>query len=302
VVLLLIVALATSAAIAVQERAPNVDTVLAAAREALGGESRLQAVKTFVATGRTRQVRGDNLVPIEFEIQCALPDKYIRRDEFPAQDAGPATSGFNGNLLIQTAPPPGAPIMPGRAGAPPPPGAAQLESARNARLAALKEDFARLMLGMFAGSFSTFPLTFTYVGTAEAPQGQADVLEAKGPANFAARFFVHKTTHLPVMVSWRGAPGGPGRGGPPRGGSPSGGEPQRGAPPPPMPPQAAPQRGAIVQDGVETRLYFADYRDVDGLKWPFRTRRAVGAETIEETTFDRFRINARIDPKKFEVK
>jgi hypothetical protein len=44
---------------------------------------------------------GGKLIPIEFEISCELPDKYIRRDEFPAQDAGPATAGFNGNLLIR---------------------------------------------------------------------------------------------------------------------------------------------------------------------------------------------------------
>ena len=42
----------------------------------------------------------------------------------------------------------------------------------------------------------------------------------------------------------------------------------------------------------EQRLFFADYRDVDGLKLPFRIRRAAGAETTEETTFDRYRINA----------
>jgi hypothetical protein len=49
-------------------------TVLAAAREALGGDARLGAVKTFIASGRTRQVRGENLVPIEFEIQAELPE------------------------------------------------------------------------------------------------------------------------------------------------------------------------------------------------------------------------------------
>jgi len=51
---------------------------------------------------------------------------------------------------------------------------------------------------------------------------------------------------------------------------------------------------------VEHRLYFADYRDVDGLRFPFRLRRAIGTETTEETTFDRFRINTRIDPRKFD--
>ena len=54
------------------------------------------------------------------------------------------------------------------------------------------------------------------------------------------------------------------------------------------------------RSATENRLYFADYRDVDGMKWPFRLRRALGADTVEETTFDRFRVNAKIDAKKFQ--
>jgi hypothetical protein len=52
----------------------------------------------------------------------------------------------------------------------------------------------------------------------------------------------------------------------------------------------------------ENRIYFADYRDVEGAKFPFRLRRAIGQDTVEETVFDRFRINPKIDPKKFEVR
>lgn len=242
----------------------------------------------MVTTGRTRQIRGDNLIPIEFEISCELPDKYIRRDEFPAQDAGPATAGFNGALLIQIPPPPD-PTAGRGAGGPPPPTAAQVEAGRNIRLNGLKQDFARLMLGLFAGSFPSFPLTFTYAGIAEAPQGQADVLDVRGPAGFAAQFFVNKATHLPIMVSWRAPAAGPLRGGPP-------------SPNAPLPPPSPANRAGGQNPPAETRLYFADYRGVDGLVWPFRIRRAIGADTVEETTFDRFRVNARIDPKKFEVK
>ena len=52
---------------------------------------------------------------------------------------------------------------------------------------------------------------------------------------------------------------------------------------------------------AESRLYYGDFRDVDGVKWPVRLRRAVGGETVEETTFDRYRINPKIDPRKFEA-
>lgn len=232
------------------------DDVIAGARKALGGDAKINAVKTFIATGRTRQVRGENLVPIEFEIQAELPDKYSRRDEFPAQDAGPVTAGFAGDALVLIPRPP-APQPPPGAPAPPP---NQQEMMLRARLTQAKQDFARLMLGMFAGTTPSFPVTFTYVGQAEAPQGKADVLDVKGPANFTARLFIG-SDGLPIMLTWQ---------------------------------QAGPT--------PEQRMYFADYKDVDGLKLPFRIRRAAGSETTEETTFDRYRINAKLDPRRFEIK
>ena len=314
----------------VEAQTKDAASVIAAARQALGGEKKLAAVKSFTATGRTRQVRGDNLVPIEFEIFVELPDKYLRKDEIPAQESGPTASGFSGEALLQD-PPPAAPLP---------------DPARKARLTTLKQDFARLALGMFAGTYPAYPLTFTYVGQAEAPQGKADVLDAKGPDNVTLRFFINSETHLPIMVSWqppppargggpmgagRGAPGAPGPppapgapAGPPPGGTPAGppptpptpaGPPRAGGPPPggappggapagAVPPGAAPAGGAPGPGAArpEFRVYFADYRDVDGLQLPFRIRRATGADTTEETTFDRYRLNAKIDPRRFEVR
>src|SRR5687767_5889108 len=112
------------------ESAARAEQVLVEARKALGGD-KLAAIKTLTATGRTRRVRGDNLVPIEFEILIELPDKYVRIDEFPAEDMDPTSSGFNGDALIQLPlPPAGSPPAggPGRGMAPAgpsaPPGAA----------------------------------------------------------------------------------------------------------------------------------------------------------------------------------
>ena len=262
----------------------NAARVIADARAAMGGDAKLAAVKTLVVTGRTRQVRGDNLVPIEFEIQAELPDKFARRDEFPAQDQGPTVVGFNGDRFVQI-PAPQPP--PARPGGPPPPTPQQLEAQARGQLGNAKQDFARLMLGLFAASYPSYPLTFAYVGQAEAPQGRADVVDVKGPADFAARLFVDAQTHLPIMLSWQARqppPRGRGPGGPPPAGAPAAGGPPAGGPPPP----------------VENRLYFAEYRSFDGLQLPTRVRRAVAGDTTEETTFDRFRINARVDPRRFE--
>ena len=82
------------------ESVKRAEDVLTAARNALGAQ-KLAGVKTIVATGRTKRVRGDNLVPIEFEMFLELPDKFVRVDEFPAEDADPTSSGFNGEALIQ---------------------------------------------------------------------------------------------------------------------------------------------------------------------------------------------------------
>jgi len=140
---------------AVHAQPRDAATVVAAARAVLGGEKNLAAVKSIVATGRTRQLRGDNLVPIEFEIACEFPDKYVRRDEFPAQDQPPTFNGFRGDQTIG-------------------------ESKTS------RDDFARLMLGVFAASLPAHPLTFKYAAEGEAPEGKADILDVVGPPPFAA--------------------------------------------------------------------------------------------------------------------
>ncbi len=376
------------------ESVKRADEVLAAARKALGGE-KLNEVKTVVATGRTRRVRGDNLVPIEFQLLLELPDKFVRVDEFPAEDADPTSAGFNGDALIQIPPPPAPGAGPaGRAGGPPgagpgpagreggppanapepgaagpptqkpapdtppggapppgagappaagapPPGAGAPPAAgvppsgapgamagpgrgmmppggrgpamdpRRARLVTVKQDYARLALGLFAAS-SGYPLTFSYAAIAEAPQGRADVLDVKGEGNFQLRYFINSETHLPVMVTWTTPPTNvivtvPGQP-PPKSVAPGAvvvagpAAPAAGAPKEEMDKYAkevVALRAKAQATPVEHRLYFADYRDVEGLKLPFRLRRAIGTETTEETTFDRFRMNTKIDPRKF---
>lgn len=286
--------------------------ILAAARQALGGD-KLAAIRTLNARGQTRRLRGNNVVPILFEMDLELPDKYLRKDESPAENSDPTSLGFNGSDLLQV-PQPGAP--PARAGAPPVPQAG-LDAAARIRTASVdrvKQDFVRFALGIFAQSFDTYPLTFGYAAQAQAPQGIADVLDVRGADGFALRFIIQSDTHLPVMVSWTLPPTSvvvAAAGQPP---------PTTVAPgavvvtAPALPPASAPQeqkdqyardvqalRQKAQATPVEHRIYFADYRDVDGVKLPFRLRRAIGADTTEETTFDRFQINPKIAAQKFAV-
>lgn len=285
------------------------NTILAAARVALG-DDKLAAVKTLHATGRTRRVRGDNLVPIEFEIDFELPDKFLRKDEFPAEETDPTSTGFNGHELIQSPAPAGPPTRPGGPAVSP----AQLEQARAGRVRAIKQDFVRFALGIFPSSFETYPLTFGYAAEARAPQGTADVLDVRGEDGFAARFFLQRDTHMPIMVSWTLPPTNvivtvPGQ---PSPASIAPGAVVVTGPAAPPASAAQEQRDAYAKEvlalrqkaqatPVEHRLYFADYRDVEGVKLPFRLRRAIGTDTTEETTFDRYRVNTKIAPQKFAV-
>jgi hypothetical protein len=317
---ILVVALIATLESSLTSQVTDATQVLSAARAALGGEKKLSNVKTFIATGRTRQVRGNNLVPIEFEIDCELPDKFVRKDEIPAQDTDPTTIGFNGDEMIQFPPPAaargGPPPAPGRGGGPPPNTGRGGGPGGPPRIVAVKQDFVRLTLGMFAASFSSYPLTFKYAAPGEAPEGKADILDVAGPANFSARFVVQRDTHLPVMLMWQlpatnvllRVPGQP---------APESVPPGVVVVDAPAPPAGSAsqeerdqyaatvanlRRQALSQaKPVEYRMYYADFRDVDGLKLPFRLRRAVAGETVEETTFDRIRINAKIDPRKFEA-
>ena len=311
-----------------QTPAERAAKVLADARAAMGG-AKLDAIKTLQAHGRTRRVRGNNLVPIEFEIALELPDKYLRADEFPAEELDPTSSGFNGDSLVQVPPPAAAPAggrpmpMPGAApgaapgsapgAAAPPAGRGPAPDPRRARVTNLKQDFTRLWLGLFASSPASYPLSFTWAAVAEAPQGQADVLDAKGDGTFALRLFIDNKTKLPIMVSWTTPPTNvlitvPGEAAP-KTVAPGAvvvqgpAAPAKGAPKEEMDKYAKEVlalRSKAQATPVEHRLYYADYRDVDGVKFPFRLRRAIGTETTEETTFDRYRINPKIDPRKFE--
>jgi hypothetical protein len=287
----------------VSAQAVDATKILAQAREALGGDKKLAAITSFLAEGRVRKNQGNTQVPSDFEIGSQLPDKYFRRELTPAT-GNETFTGFNGAVLLVEPPPPGAP-------APPPAMAAQMQNAQKARITNLKQDLARLMLGMFAAAPESYPLTLTYAGQAEAPQGKADMIDVKGEGNFAVKLFINSATHLPIMLSWPvpapvvirnpDVPIPPGA---------------VVIEPVALKPTATPEeKAAAAKDAqdrlaaarakrpmTEARYYYSNYQDAGGgIKFPFLLRRATGGETTEETTFDKFKINPKIDPKKFEV-
>jgi hypothetical protein len=310
----------------------DVHTVVAAAREALGGDKALNAVATLTIAGRSlRTTPAGTSAESDFEVAIALPDKYWRRDV--AVTMGNMSiyrnSGFNGDGVINEVDTPpqlsggGNRVVMFRVAGPggsmttiggPPPTPEQQEASRKALLIGSKQEFARLALGIFVASFPAYPLTMTAAGQAESPDGKADLIDVKGDGDFAGRLFIDATTHLPLMLSWMAkeplalnrivGPGGAAVSG-------TGGQVRtetRSAPPTPD------EREKIMKDldeqakaaearrrVVEYRLFYSDYRKVDGITIPHRLQRSIDGQPTEELTFEKVKVNPTIDVKKFTV-
>jgi hypothetical protein len=327
----------------------DVDKILSAARQALGGEKKLDAMKSLAIEGRAMRISpAGTSTESEFEVAIELPDKFMRRDVLASMgnmsiyrnsgfngdgvineiDAPPQLAGGGGNVVMFRSSGSGGSTMTVGSGGATMSGAAQTpeqqEAGRKAMLVSAKQDFARIALGMFARSTAAYPLTMTFAGQAESPDGKADVIEVKGDGDFAARLFVDATTHLPLMLSWmakepltmsRSTASGPGGattmtiGG---GVSHSGvAAPPGQAPRPSMTPE---ERDKLIKQleeqqkeseakrrVVEYRLFYGDYRAVDGVQVPHRLQRSVDGKPVEEVTFDKVKVNAKIDAKKFTV-
>lgn len=312
----LVVAVLVLETLAIGAQSPDVAKVLADVRAALGG-SALAGVKTLVVEGTRARLAPDG--PAEtspFQMAMELPFRFARKDVVGnVNDVDiTRTSGFNGDEVIERADMPpgmaggGRSMMVMRMGpggmaggeATPEERAAQRVSA----LLAARRDFARLALGMFGAGPEVYPLEFAYAGTAESPDATAHVLAVTSRDGFEARLYVHSTTHLPLMITWMDreplmvTAGGPGRGG--------GQMAMRGA----SPEEAQRMRAEMEQRmreaeanrrTVEYRLFYADYKTIDGVKVPTRLQRMIDGSPVDELRFDTIVVNGPVDAKMFEI-
>jgi hypothetical protein len=305
----------------------DVNRVLTQLRAALGAD-KPSAAKTLSIEGRTTRSSPNNTSSAtDFEMAIELPDKFMKREVF-ANIGGMALtrrSGFNGAELIDETDAPSG-MMHGGGGAvrvmqmgpggnmvggqaTPEQVAAQRKISQHAN----RREFARLALGMFGDTSPAFPVEFVYVGQAEAEDGKADVLEVRGADGFVAKFFVDTKTHLPLMLSWMDKEPmrmtmGPGGVTSSSGGagnvqtftrSASGGAnidiQQLQAEMAERMKEAEAKRRT-----VEYRIFYADYKAVNGVQLPTRIQRMVDGEATEELALEKIKVNQKIDQKKFE--
>jgi hypothetical protein len=259
------------------------DQVLAQARTAIGGDQHLNGVLGLTAAGTFQREMGDRQMNGEITIDLQLPDKILRTESMhPTNDTTiEMLQGLNGDQVLRGSRTiGGGPNMVMRMGSG---DDAEAQALRNQRA-----DLARFTLALLLTSSAAMPLEYTYGGEAEADDGKADVVDAKGAGGFAARLFFDKKTHRPLMLSYRGAA--PrmvvqtrrGDGPPPAAGS----------PPATLPPPEI----------VEIQLFLDDYKTVDGVLLPHHLSRSIDGKPAEDMTFKTIKVNPTFKADTFSAK
>lgn len=262
--------------------------LLARARQALGGDAKLQAVRSFSASGTFRRVSDNQDQSGNLELSILMSDKLklIETLKLIADLELTRVKALNGDQSW-------ADMQTGG-------GNAQVKVMRrqnNAQQAVanqlqdLRDDYTRYLLAFLLTS-SSANAEFSYAGEAEAADGRAYVLDVKMPDRTPLKLFLDKRTHLPLMLSYRGITQ---RTNMVRssGGSQEdvdklikGGQPKSG-----------------VGKESDIQMYLSDYRSVDGILLPHIVTRSVDGKPYEEWQVNKFRINPQdLKPQFFEKK
>jgi len=307
--------------------------ILAAARKAIGG-GKLDSLKTFTAQCQAQRNVGGMQLDSDVEVYLELPDKYARVENMNGGPgmmiSGGGTTGFNGPQLLQkigAAAPGGGMVIRMGGGGPLPsspaekPTPEQLEQMKAVALRSAKTEVSRLMLGWFAGAHPAAQVDYTYLGDAESVEGKAYVIDVKNADGFAARLFIDQQSNLPLMVTYKAAKprvmtqtmsapaGGHGASTPASAvasalASASASAPasaSASAPASAPAPASASASAPAPPEMADYTMYFEDWRDAGGVKFPFKMRRATEGNTVEEWSITKVTLNPKIDAKKFAV-
>ena len=304
-----------------QPEEAKANAVVADARKALGGEDKLAAIKRLQVNGTTRRSNGNFNLEGDTEIFLELPDKFRRNESLTLGGAGSGidrTDILNGNEFSTQVsgdfggrgrgrfgggfPGGGGAGADGR-GAPSPEAQERLREFQRRNL---QGEVSRLLIALLL----TSDMPFRWIGTAQAPEGNADVLEVKTPDGVATRLFIDAMTHMPLMLTWTGPAGrGGGRGGqgrrgqtapdqapPPADGRAAGDAPATGG----AADAAQGRRGRGAQ-GPQTTLemHLAEYKAVNGVKLPHLITRGASGETNEEWVVKSYKINPNLKTNTF---
>jgi hypothetical protein len=286
--------------------------LLAEARKALGGDDKFKNIKTLEVKGKSARAQQQATLQGDFEIQIELPGKFRRKENLGVQDISiDIVQLVNGDNATQTSDVGG-------------PGGAIggfEDGGNNGRgRGGRGNDIARFLTGATSDDpeqqaktvraamartemalLVTSPDPVAWIGVAESPDGRADVLQFKTADGVDTKLLLDEKTHLPLMMAWPGVVqsfnrnnnngnrgGGGGRGNFPQDQQPNQGRRGGGG-----------NRGnaTLVQATLQTHL--SDYKNVNGMKFPFLIQSGANEETTEELVVKSVKVNPVFKAEQF---
>jgi hypothetical protein len=202
--LLILTFILSSATVAFADDA-RAQEILKQARQAIGGEEQLQKIQGLQINGQYRRVFGERQLGGDREISILLPNKYLVEDAMNAgglstamisfrglngDKAWSGNSGGGGGMVFRIAGPGGQQASP-----------EQMEAMQRRIYGA---EFTRYLLAMILTPPPSFAVEYKYAGESDVEDLKADVIDVSGPENFAVRVFFDKSSHLPLLLSYRG--------------------------------------------------------------------------------------------------
>ncbi|HEV2836521.1 MAG TPA: hypothetical protein VGW58_14455 [Pyrinomonadaceae bacterium] len=272
--------------------------ILKQAREAIGGEQRLQKIEALHINGQYRRVFGERQMGGDREISIALPGKYLVEDSMNPGGLSTAlinTRGLNGERAWSASSGGGGMIF-RMAG----PGGQQLSAEQmEASLRRIYQaEFTRYLLAMTLAPPASLLVEYKYAGESDVEGEQADVIDVTGPDNFSVRLFLAKKNHLPLLLSYRGPKPRVMTFTRPAGGSAKQEDLTKSAE------QAAEKQvraeATATPEEVDFFIRLSDHKKVDGITLPFKLTFLTESEVSEEFEISKYQVNPQFKADKFE--
>lgn len=203
--LLLLTLVLLSAPVALANDDARAQEILKQARQAIGGDEQLQKIQGLQVNGQYRRVFGDRQMGGDREISILLPNNYLVEDAMNAGGLSTAmintralsggkawsgNSGGGGGMIFRMGGPGGQQISP-----------EQMEAMQRRMYSA---EFSRYLLAMILTPPPSLAVEYKYAGESDVEDVKADVIDVSGPDNFSVRVFFDKSSHIPLLLSYRG--------------------------------------------------------------------------------------------------
>jgi hypothetical protein len=294
--LLLLFFLCVPAALADDSRAQE---ILRQAREAIGGEQRLQKIEALQIKGQYRRVFGERQMAGDRDISILLPNKYLVEDSMNPGGLSTAminTRALNGDHAWNGSSGGGSAMIFRMGG----PGGQQAtpEQIEAGLRRIYRAEFTRYVLAMTLAPPPSLAVEYKYAGESDVDGEQADVVDVSGPDNFSVRLFFDKKNHLPLLLSYRG----------PKPRMITMTRPVNGGTPKPEDVQKAREEAQkrlaaeppIAPEEVDFFIRLSDHKKVDGLMLPHKLTFLTESEVSEEFEISKYQVNPQFKADKFE--